>query len=142
MRKENNRLSFVDFLRNFKSVPESPAHSATMGFSFNDNPFFAPVGEAFIAEFGADAHTTTGRKPLPHVGHRVSRIDVQSGQVHAFAVNRTGLPTSETNGGGFERPTDAVFDSNGALYIADFGLLTGGSAVPGTGVIWRITRET
>ena len=33
-------------------------------------------------------------------------------------------------------------ESDGALYIADFGLLTGGSAVPGTGVIWRITRET
>ena len=104
--------------------------------------FFAPVGEAFIAEFGANAPTTTGGKSLPHVGHRVSRIDVQSGQVHAFALNRTGLSASETSGGGFERPIDAVFDSNGALYIADFGLLTGGSAVPGTGVIWRITRET
>ena len=121
-------------------VATFPAHSAAMGFSFNDNPFFAPVGEAFIAEFGANASTTAGGEPLPHVGHRVSRIDVQSGQIHAFALNRTGLPASETNGGGFEHPIDAVFDSNGALFIVDFGLLSGGSAIPGTGAVWRITK--
>ena len=97
-----------------------------MGFSFNDNPFFAPVGEAFIAEFGANAPTTTGGKPHPHVGHRVSRIDVESGEVHVFAINRTGLSASETNGGGFERPIDAVFDASGALYIVDFGLMSVG----------------
>lgn len=121
-------------------VASFPAHSATMGFSFNDNPSFAPIGDAFIAEFGANAPDTTGGKPLPRVGHRVSHIDMSTGQVHGFALNRSGLPASETNEGGFERPIDAVFDANGALYVVDFGLFSGAAAVPSTGVIWKIIK--
>lgn len=123
-------------------VATFPAHSATMGFSFNDNAFFGPVGDAYIAEFGANAPTTTGGKPLPRVGHRVSRIDMQTGNVYEFAINRSGLPASETNGGGFERPIDAVFGARDVLYVADFGLFSGAKAVPDTGVIWKITRTT
>ncbi|CAM3170666.1 hypothetical protein FITA111629_07560 [Filibacter tadaridae] len=125
-----------------RPVATFPAHSATMGFSFNEDPSFATIGDAFIAEFGANDPVTTGGKSLPRVGHRVSRIDMQTGQVHVFAINQSGLPASATNGGGFERPIDAVFDHHGALYIADFGLFAGKSAIPGTGVIWRITRTT
>lgn len=117
-------------------------HSATMGFSFNDYPEFGQVGDAYIAEFGSNAPTTTGGKPLPGVGHRVSRIDMNTGTVYDFAKNYSDLPASLTNGGGFERPIDAVFDPDGALYIVDFGLFSGGSAIPETGVIWKITRST
>lgn len=117
-----------------------PAHSATMGFSFNENPSFGPVGDVFIAEFGSNAPTTTGGKPLARVGHRISRIDMKTGQVHNFAINQSGLPASATNGGGFERPIDAVFGEEGELYIADFGLFAGEGAIPRTGVIWRIRR--
>ena len=123
-----------------RPVSTFPAHSATMGFSFNEDPVFAPIGDAFIAEFGSNDPTTTGGKPLPHVGHRISRIDMQTGQVHVFAINRTGMAASETNGGGFERPIDAVFDSGGVLYVLDFGLFAGEGAVPGTGAIWRIRK--
>ena len=122
-------------------VATFPAHSATMGFSFNEDPLFAPVGDAFIAEFGSNDPTTTSEKPLPHVGHRVSRIDMQTGQVHVFAINRTGMAASETDGGGFESPIDAVFDSGGVLYVLDFGLFAGESAIPRTGVIWRIRKS-
>ena len=122
-------------------VASFPSHSATMGFSFNENPEFGPVGDAFIAEFGAEDPVTTGGIPLPYVGHRVSRIDMQTGQIHIFAINRTGLAASDTNGGGLERPIDAVFGVDGALYIADFGLFTE-SAVPETGVIWKITKSS
>jgi glucose/arabinose dehydrogenase len=125
-----------------RPVATFPAHSATMGFSFNENPSFAPVGDVYIAEFGANAPGTTGGKPLPRVGHRVSRIDMETGKVYTFALNRSGLPASETNGGGFERPIDAVFDAGGVLYISDFGLFSGESALPGTGVIWRVTRTS
>lgn len=119
-------------------VASFPAHSATMGFSFNENPSFAPIGDVFIAEFGANAPETTGGKLLPFVGHRVSRIDMATGQVYPFAINRTGRPASKTNGGGLERPIDAVFDANGSLYVLDFGQFAGSTGVPGTGVIWKI----
>ncbi|MFC5602644.1 PQQ-dependent sugar dehydrogenase [Sporosarcina koreensis] len=122
-------------------VASFPAHSATMGFSFNENSSFAPIGDVFIAEFGANAPGTTGGKPLPLVGHRISRIDMTSGQVYPFAINRTGMVASMTNGGGFERPIDAVFDANGALYVLDFGQFSGATAAPGTGVIWKIDRS-
>lgn len=123
-------------------VASFPSHSATMGFSFNENPEFGPVGDVFIAEFGAEDPETTGGIPLPYVGHRVSRIDMQTGQIHIFAINRSGQAASDTNGGGLERPIDAVFGADGALYVSDFGIFTEESAVPGTGVIWKITKTS
>lgn len=116
-------------------------HSATMGFSFNYDQKFGPFGDAYIAEFGSNAPITTGGKPLPRVGHRVSRIDMQTGKIYDFAKNRSGLPASMSGEGGFERPIDAVFGPDEALYIADFGIFTSGVAEAGTGMIWRITRN-
>lgn len=40
----------------------------------------------FIAEFGSEAPETTGGKPLPKVGHRVSRIDMNTGKIYTFAI--------------------------------------------------------
>ena len=99
-------------------------------------------GTPSIAEFGSEAPETTGGKPLPQVGHRVSRIEMRTGAVTPFAMNRTGLPASFTGGGGFERPIDAVFGPGGELYVADFGLAGEGEEayLPQTGVIWVIGR--
>lgn len=120
-------------------------HSATMGFDFNFNPFFGQVGNAFIAEFGSEAPGTTGGKPLPQVGHRVSQIDMRSGRISPFAINRTGLPATYTGGGGLERPIDVVFGPYGEMYVADFGITSPGGDeedyAPETGVIWVITRS-
>ena len=116
-------------------------HSATMGFSFNENSHFGPLGDAYIAEFGAIVPTNTGGKPLYNVGHRVSRINMQTGRVDTFARNFSGLPASLTGGGGFERPIDAVFGPDGSLYIVDFGVFTAEGPVGKTGVIWKITRK-
>jgi hypothetical protein len=119
-------------------------HSAIMGFDFNDDPSFGPVGEAFIAEFGSEAPGTTGGKPAPRVGHRISRINTDTGKGTTFAINKTGLVASATGGGGLERSIHVVFGKQNDMYIADFGIFkppgTKIGAIPNTGVIWKITR--
>jgi glucose/arabinose dehydrogenase len=116
-------------------------HSAIMGFDFNYDPAFGPVGEVFIAEFGSEAPGTTGGKPAPQVGHRVSRMNVKTGQIKNFLINRSGYPASQTGGGGLERPIDVVFGADGGMYVVDMGITVGfGNLIPNTGVIWRVTR--
>lgn len=115
-------------------------HSATMGFNFSNNPDFGFDGEAFIAEFGAIIPTNTGEEQPYGVGHRVSTINMENGEINTFAINYSGLPANRTNGGGFERPIDAVFGPDGALYIADYGIFTAEGPVQNTGVIWKVVR--
>lgn len=112
-------------------------HSATMGFDFNSNSSFGSLDDAFIAEFGSEAPTTTGGEPLPNVGHRVSRIDMRTGRVSPFAINHSGVAASDTGGGGLERPIDVVFGPDNNMYIVDFGIFP--KPVPKTGVIWKVT---
>src|SRR5699024_5046978 len=116
-------------------------HTAAMGFSFNDHPYFGPIGDAYIAEFGAIIPTNTGDSEPYDIGHRVAKVDMDNGDVSTFARNRSGVPASRTNGGGFERPIDAVFGPEGCLYICDFGLFSATGPIAGTGVIWKITRS-
>lgn len=102
-----------------------------------------PVGDVYISEFGSEAPETTGGKPAPKVGRRVSRIDMRTGQIHTFARNKSGYGASYTGGGGFERPIDVIFDPCGSMYVVDFGLVnpeTENEFVPNTGVIWKISR--
>lgn len=117
-------------------------HSAIMGFDFSYNSKFGRIGDVYIAEFGSEAPVTTGGKPLPGVGHRVSRIDMQTGKVATFAINKSGYAASLTGEGGLERPIDVIFGPCGSMYVADFGL-TGENGhhgyEPNTGVIWKIT---
>ncbi|MGE5632589.1 MAG: PQQ-dependent sugar dehydrogenase [Caulobacteraceae bacterium] len=130
-------------------VPPKPfsafkPHSAIMGFDFNYNYEFGEVGDVYIAEFGSEAPRTTGGKPLTRVGHKVSRIDMNTGDVRPFAVNKTGYAASYTGGGGFERPIDVVFGLQGEMYIVDFGVEdeeSQGGYAPNTGVIWKVTRK-
>ncbi|MEC9483714.1 MAG: hypothetical protein UMU75_10425 [Halomonas sp.] len=121
-------------------------HSSSNGLDFSRNSNFGYQGEAFVAQFG-DMAPTVG-KVLEPVGYKVVRVDVDSGVIHDFAVNpgESNAPASYLNTGGLERPLDVQFDPSGtALYIADFGIMTtrNGSIEPrpGTGVIWRVTRE-
>lgn len=134
-------------LRSHPMEPPKPLaifapHSAIMGFDFNYNPSFAPVGNVFIAEFGSEAPTTTGGKPTPGIGHRVSRVDVVTGKVTPFAINKTGGAASVTNSGGFERPIDVVFGPSGEMYIVDFGVFRPKDPkLFKSGVIWRIVKK-
>jgi glucose/arabinose dehydrogenase len=119
-----------------------PPHSAAMGFDFNYNPDFGPTGDVFVAEFGSGAPGTTGGKPLPQVGHRVSRIELKTGRLKNFAINRTGYAATHTGGGGLERPIDVVFGPSGDLFVLDMGITSKEEGfIPQTGVVWRITRQ-
>ncbi|MBD0305278.1 MAG: PQQ-dependent sugar dehydrogenase [Nitrospiraceae bacterium] len=143
-------------------VPPPPVaifgvHSSSDGFDFSRAAAFGYVGQAFIAQFG-DQSPISG-KVLSPVGFKVVRVNVETGVVEDFAVNRgrTNGPASKVGGGGLERPVAARFTPSGSeLYVVDFGVMTVGQggkvrrpwaskAVAsesrrGTGVLWRITR--
>jgi hypothetical protein len=121
-------------------------HSSSNGLDFSRNKGFGHVGEAFVAQFG-DQTPTTGKTIAP-VGFRVVRVDVKTGRIEDFAVNRGDAPgpASKLGNGGLERPVAVRFDNAGeALYVVDFGIMLmsdqGPAPQPGTGVLWRITRE-
>jgi glucose/arabinose dehydrogenase len=135
------------------SAPDTPpmpaarlgVHASADGFDFSRADAFGWPGQAFVAEFG-DQAPGVGKVIAP-VGAKVVRVDVATGVVTDFAVNRgaTNGPASVLGGGGLERPIAARFDPAGtALYVVDFGVLMmrGATSVPqeGTGVLWRITR--
>ena len=131
--------------------PPDPAaifavHSSADGFDFSRSSQFGYTGDAFVALFGDEAPAVG--KVLHPVGAKVVRVDVRSGLIEEFAVNKgrkTG-PASKTGGHGFERPVAARFAPAGnALYVVDFGVMThskkGAQPRPGSGVVWRITPE-
>jgi hypothetical protein len=131
-------------------VPPAPAatlgvHSSSNGFDFSRSNAFGYRGQAFIAQFG-DMAPEVG-KVLSPVGFKIVRVDVATGGVYDFAVNKGDAygPASKLGSGGLERPNDAKFDRTGeALYIVDFGVMTIGEKPQpqqATGVLWRVTRE-
>jgi glucose/arabinose dehydrogenase len=120
-------------------------HSSSNGLDFSRNPAFGHVGEAFVAQFG-DMAPSAG-KVLAPVGFKVVRVDVSTGRIEDFMVNRghDNGPASRVGGQGLERPVAARFDPRGeALYVVDFGVMVMGEKGPrpqqDTGVLWRITR--
>lgn len=132
-------------------TPPKPAatlgvHASANGFDFSRNEAFGHVGEAFVALFG-DMAPEVGKVMGP-VGFKVVRVDVSSGRVEDFAVNRRkNGPASKVGGGGLERPVAARFDPSGeALYVVDFGVMTIGPQGPEprqeTGALWKITRRS
>lgn len=133
------------------NAPPKPAaifgvHSSANGFDFSRNSSFGNVGDAFVAQFG-DMAPNVGNVYAP-VGFKVVRVDVKTGEILDFAVNKglTNGPASHQKSGGLERPVDAKFNPDGsALYIVDFGVLEmpeGGPAPKQfTGTIWKITKK-
>lgn len=102
--------------------------SGAAGFDFSPDSAFGR-GDAYIAEFGNDANTRTGRK--------ISRLDMRTRTLTSFAYNKTAGRYS----GGFARPSDVKFGNDKAMYVADYGLFgSGGELIPDTGVIWRIYK--
>jgi glucose/arabinose dehydrogenase len=120
-------------------------HCSANGLDVSTSEAFGHAGDAFVALFGDQAPAVG--KVLAPVGFKVVRVELDTGQVEEFAVNRgkKNGPASRIGGGGLERPVAVRFDPRGeALYVVDFGVLLqdakGSHPQPGTGVIWRISR--
>jgi glucose/arabinose dehydrogenase len=121
-------------------------HSSSNGFDFSRSDAFGFTSEAFVAQFG-DMAPEVGKVWAP-VGFKVVRVNVQSGVVRDFAVNRgrRNGPASALGHGGFERPVSLAFDPAGAnMYVVDFGQVRtdklGTHPQKGTGVIWKISKQ-
>lgn len=137
------------FVLKHATEPPSPTallgvHSSSNGMDFSRSPAFGHVGEAFVAQFG-DMAPGVG-KVLSPVGFKVVRVNVETGVIEDFAVNRDPHgPASKIGSGGLERPIAARFSPDGsALYVVDFGVMTIGEdpqPKKSTGVLWRITRS-
>jgi glucose/arabinose dehydrogenase len=137
-------------LLNYPTTPPQPSailavHSSSNGFDFSRNDSFGFKGEAFIAQFG-DMAPNVG-KVLSPVGFKVVRVNVKTGIIQDFAVNkgkRNG-PASWLRKAGLERPVSAKFDQSGnVLYIVDFGIVRmtdKPQPQENTGVIWMITKQ-
>jgi len=121
-------------------------HVAANGFDFCRNSDFGFMGDAFVACFGDLAPITTLKHAVTPSGFKVVRVDMQTRQVHDFAVNKMTGPASKLPHDGFERPSHCQFGPDGALYIVDFGII---HIAPergairqqmDTGALWRIRR--
>jgi glucose/arabinose dehydrogenase len=123
-----------------------PPNSTIMGFDINKDRDFGNRGELYVAEFGSVWPTLSNFVvPNPTIGHKISRVDIYTGGVTTFAINRSGFPASFTLEGGFGWPTDVTFGPDGAMYVLDFGTNPRGSLtefIPNTGVIWRISKTS
>lgn len=118
--------------------------SFIVGFDFNYNTSFGYYGDTFIAEFGTGGRIEDSLITFyAGIGHRISRINMDTGEVTTFAINKSGFPAAISGEGGFERPVDVKFGPDGAMYIVDFGMNSPSNPsfyYENTGVIWRITR--
>ncbi len=119
-------------------LAELAPHSVSNGLDFSHSEAFAPIGTAFIAQFGDLAPVTSGGVEA-HAGHQVVMVS-PAGDITPFLTSAT-----DSTGEPFLRATDAAFDPTGAmLYVTHFGdvkAVPGGIAPrPGTGALIRITR--
>jgi glucose/arabinose dehydrogenase len=138
-------------LKEYPNTPPEPVaifgvHSSANGFDFSDSADFGFTGEAFVALFG-DMAPGVG-KVLSPVGFKIVRVDVKSGVIRDFAVNKgkKNGPASWLKHGGLERPVSVSFGPSGEdLFVVDFGILqmNGSRARPqqNTGVIWKIVKQ-
>ena len=119
-------------------------HVAANGFDFSRDPGFGFEGDAFVACFGDLAPITTVTRATVPAGFKVVRVDMKTGQVLDFAVNKMTGPASKLPHDGFERPSHCQFGPDGALYVVDFGIIhiaPEAGAIRqqiGTGSLWRI----
>jgi len=103
------------------SLWDMQAHSAPLGLRFIEGPQFREwEGDLIVAYHGS------WNRKVP-TGYKVVRLDVEGNTI----VGEEDFITGWLQGGSKKgRPVDAIFDSQGALYISDDKL----------GVIYRVTK--
>lgn len=127
-----------------------PENAATTKFDFSTSDAFGYKGHLFLAEFGSGT-PLTGADTNTN-GYTVVRIDPTTKEAKPFFSNKTKGPSGEEYvlTAGPRHPVEARFSPDGeALYIVDIGAIgferagAGPFPVPspGTGVIWRITKQ-
>lgn len=138
-------------LKQYPNTPPKPVavfgvHSSSNGLDFSKSMEFGYQGEAFIAQFG-DMAPKVGKVEAP-VGFKVVRVNVQTGVIRDFAVNKgkKNGPATWLNKGGLERPVSVRFNPSGkALYLVDFGILKMTNKGPQpqmkTGMIWKVSKQ-
>lgn len=128
---------------------EFPPYSGAAKFDFAPaSGFFSRLRQAgniaIVAMMGDRApFDTSGGKVRSGRGYRLVQVNVDDRSVRDFVRNTSDAPASQTDGKqGMERPIDAKFGPDGALYIVDFGRLDmKGSrerVLGGTGRIYRL----
>jgi glucose/arabinose dehydrogenase len=142
-----------------------PEHSAATKLAVSPGGF-GDKGDLFLAFFGHMA-PMTGTVEGEHGGHRVVRINPETRKFETFfgkkedhshetASGTSGKASPQKSDGGHaqqeesltpgpRRLVDVVFSPDGqAMYVVDFGAMVvekEPKPFPGTGLIWRITRE-
>ncbi|HEV7331724.1 MAG TPA: PQQ-dependent sugar dehydrogenase [Flavisolibacter sp.] len=126
-----------------------PENAAATKFDFSTNAAFGYKGQMFLAEFGSGT-PLTGDPNLN--GYTVIRIDPATKEAHPFLSNKVKGPDGKeyVTTAGPRHPVEAKFSPDGkTLYVVDIGVIGFALASagpfpvpsPGTGVIWRITKE-
>lgn len=127
-----------------------PENAAATKFDFSTSNAFGYRGHMFLAEFGSGT-PLTGEDPNKN-GYTVIRIDPATKDAQPFLSNKIKGPDGKefVTTAGPRHPVEAKFSPDGnALYVVDIGVIGFALAgagpfpvpAPGTGVIWRITRE-
>jgi glucose/arabinose dehydrogenase len=125
-----------------------PENAAATKFDFSTSNDFGYKGQMFLAEFGSGTPATGDPNPIHYM---VVRVDPGTKTATPFLSSRS--PVEDIEKGvtpGPRRPVEAKFSPDGkVLYIVDMGVIGFAPAgagpfpvpVPGTGVIWRITKQ-
>lgn len=127
-----------------------PENAAATKFDFSTSDSFGFKGDIFLAEFGSGAPLTTS--DANRNGYTVVRIDPDTKEAHPFLANKIKGPSGEeyVSTAGPRHPVEVKFSPDGnTLYVVDIGVigfeLAGAGPFPipspGTGVIWKITKQ-
>ena len=110
----------------------------------------AMAGKLFIAEWGDLAPPTNPLRGKRPAGSQIVMVDPANGQMQAFIRNVVSGPASiqANQGAGIERPFGLRFGPDGAMYIVDYGVVKIDMSKkppyayqPGTGVLWKVTKN-
>jgi glucose/arabinose dehydrogenase len=126
-----------------------PENAAVTKLDFSTNNAFGYKGHMFVAEVGSVTPITGDPNPT---GYSVVRIDPATKDAQPFLFNKKPGPEGLEHvvTAGPRRPVDVRFSPDGnTMYVVDIGVIHGDLAaagpfpipIPGTGVIWRITKD-